>query len=109
MVAGLACYWGATGLKRVIGADDALDVFGVHGVGGIVGALMTGWLADAQISGSSGHVLTQALGVVAVLAYSAVVTALILWACHRLIGLRVDEESERVGLDLAVHRERLGG
>ncbi|MEW6465230.1 MAG: ammonium transporter [Pseudomonadota bacterium] len=109
VVAGLACYWGATGLKRVIGADDALDVFGVHGVGGIVGALMTGWLADAQISGSSGHVLTQALGVVAVLAYSAVVTALILWACHRLIGLRVDEESERVGLDLAVHRERLGG
>ncbi|RYZ11213.1 MAG: ammonium transporter, partial [Comamonadaceae bacterium] len=69
-IAGVACYWGATQLKRWLGADDSLDVFGVHGIGGIVGSLLTGVFADARISGSTGSVLTQALAVGAVALYS---------------------------------------
>jgi len=108
-VAGLACYWGATGLKRLLGADDSLDVFGVHGIGGIVGSLLTGLFASKTIGGVEGNLLTQALSVVAVLAYSMTVTALVLWVVDFAMGLRVDEQSEQTGLDIAQHRERLGG
>ncbi len=107
-IAGLACYWGATGLKHLLGADDSLDVFGVHGIGGIVGALLTGVFADARISGAAGDVLTQAVAVAGVAAYSACATALVLLVVRALVGLRVDPESELVGLDLAQHREHLG-
>lgn len=108
LIAGLACYWGATGLKRRLGLDDSLDVFGVHGIGGIVGSLLTGVLAHPQIGGVSGHVGVQALGVVAVMGYSLVGTALLLWVTRLLVDLRVDEASEQTGLDIAQHRERLG-
>jgi len=108
-LAGLACYWGATGLKRLLGADDSLDVFGVHGIGGIVGSLLTGLLASRPISGAQGNLLVQALGTGAVLAYSLAVTAGLLLLTQWLIGLRVDEQSEHTGLDIAQHRERLGG
>lgn len=108
-LAGMACYWGATGLKRLLGADDSLDVFGVHGIGGIVGALLTGLLASKPISGVQGDVLVQAMGAGAVLAYSLVMTAGLLLFTQWLIGLRVDEQSESTGLDIAQHRERLGG
>ncbi len=108
-VAGVACYWGATGLKRLLGADDSLDVFGVHGVGGIVGSLLTGVLASKSISGVEGSLLTQAIGVAAVTAYSLVVTAVLLFITQLIVGLRVDEQSELSGLDIAQHRERLGG
>jgi Amt family ammonium transporter len=108
-VAGVACYWGATALKRLLRADDSLDVFGVHGVGGIVGSLMTGLLASKTISGVEGSIVTQLIGVVAVLAYSAVMTALLLLLTRLIVGLRVDEQSELNGLDIAQHRERLGG
>ncbi|WP_409241980.1 ammonium transporter [Curvibacter microcysteis] len=107
-VAGLACYWGATGLKRWLRADDSLDVFGVHGVGGLVGSLLTGWLANPLIGGASGHWVVQALGAVAVMAYSAVGTWLALKFAHFMVGLRVDEASEQLGLDQAQHREHLG-
>ncbi|MGJ7605947.1 ammonium transporter [Variovorax sp. LT1R20] len=107
-IAGLACYWGATGLKHMLGADDSLDVFGVHGIGGIVGALLTGVFADARISGSAGNVLTQAIAVGSVAIYSAAGTAIVLFLVHVLVGLRVDPESEQLGLDLAQHREHLG-
>ena len=107
-IAGLACYWGATGLKHLLGADDSLDVFGVHGIGGIVGALLTGVFADARISGATGNVLTQAIAVGSVAIYSAAGTAIVLFAVHILVGLRVDPESEQLGLDLAQHREHLG-
>lgn len=106
-VAGVGCYWGATGLKRLLGADDSLDVFGVHGVGGILGALLTGWLADPKIGGVTGSVATQALAVVATLVYSGVVTSLILWLVHWVIGLRVTEKQEQDGLDLSQHGERV--
>ena len=109
-VAGLACYWGATGLKRWLGADDSLDVFGVHGIGGIVGSLLTGVLADKAIGGVSASLSVQALGVLAVMGYSVVATALLLWLTRLLVvDLRVDDASELTGLDIALHRERLGG
>lgn len=108
-LAGMACYWGATGLKRLLGADDSLDVFGVHGIGGIVGALLTGLLASKPISGVQGDVLVQAMGAGAVFAYSLAMTAGLLLFTQWLIGLRVDEQSESTGLDIAQHRERLGG
>ncbi|MDQ7973388.1 MAG: ammonium transporter [Rhodocyclaceae bacterium] len=108
LIAGLACYWGATALKRLLQADDSLDVFGVHGIGGIVGSLLTGVFADKRISGVSGDVITQATAVGAVALYSAVGTAVVLVIVRVLVGLRVDDEAERLGLDLAEHRERLG-
>lgn len=107
-VAGLLCYWGATGLKRLLNTDDSLDVFGVHGIGGIVGALMTGLLAHRGISGQQGDVGMQALGVLAVVVYSGAMSAVLLWFTKGLVGLRVDDESELTGLDLTQHRERLG-
>jgi len=107
-MAGLACYWGATGLKRLLNTDDSLDVFGVHGIGGIVGSLMTGLLASKAISGVSGSVVTQLIGVGAVMLYSAVMSALLLWLTQLLVGLRVDEQSEITGLDITQHREHMG-
>jgi len=109
LVAGLACYWGATGLKRLLRVDDSLDVFGVHGIGGIVGSLLTGVLASRTVGGVPGSLLTQAIGVGAVMAYSLVVTAALLWLVNFAMGLRVDEQSEQTGLDIAQHREHLGG
>ena len=109
LVAGAACYWGATALKRRLGADDSLDVFGVHGVGGLVGALMTGLLADPAISGQSGSIVTQAIGCLAVLTYSLFMTAVVLWVTSRLTRLRVQAVEERRGLDLALHNEQLSG
>lgn len=106
-VAGAACYWGATGLKRLLKADDSLDVFGVHGIGGIVGSLMTGLLASKTISGVEGGVLTQAIGIAAVVAYSAIMTGVLLWLTKLIVGLRAEEQAEQTGLDISQHRESL--
>ncbi|WP_082151388.1 ammonium transporter [Caenimonas sp. SL110] len=106
-VAGLACYWGATALKRMLRADDSLDVFGVHGIGGIVGSLMTGLLASKSISGVEGSFMTQLISVGAVAAYSMLVTAILLVVTKLIVGLRVDEQTELSGLDIGQHRERL--
>ena len=108
MVAGLVCYWGATGLKRLLRADDALDVFGVHGVGGLVGALLTGVLASPTVSGMKGDVMVQAVAAIAVLVYSGVVSAVLLWLLKLVVGLRVNEADEITGMDLTQHRERIG-
>ena len=108
LVAGVACYWGATGLKRLLKADDSLDVFGVHGVGGIVGSLLTGVFASKSISGVEGSVLTQAVGAGSVMLYSLVMTALLLWVTSRFVSLRVGEAAEIDGLDIDQHAERLG-
>jgi ammonium transporter, Amt family len=107
-VAGLACYWGATGLKRTLNADDSLDVFGVHGIGGIVGSLMTGLLASKSISGVQAHVMTQLIGVGAVMLYSACMSAVLLWLINSFVHLRVGDTAEGEGLDIAEHRERIG-
>ena len=107
-IAGLACYWGATGLKRLLNADDSLDVFGVHGVGGIVGSLLTGVLANKAIAGVQGDVLVQLTGVLAVVFYSGLMSAVLLWVTKVIVGLRVDDKSELAGLDMAQHGEQLG-
>jgi len=110
---GIACYWGATSLKRMAGYDDSLDAFGIHGVGGIVGALLTGVFAVKSIGGTAGliegnagQVLIQAYGVVVTVAYCAVATFIILKVIDFTMGLRVDEKTEVVGLDISVHGER---
>ena len=108
VAAGVACYWGATGLKRMLRVDDSLDVFGVHGIGGIVGSLLTGVLASRTVGGAEVSLMTQAVGVVAVSAYSLVATMALLWMTNLVMGVRVDEQSEQTGLDIAQHRERLG-
>lgn len=108
LVAGVACYWGATALKRKLRADDSLDVFGVHGVGGLVGALLTGVLADPAISGVEASFMAQVIACVAVLAYSLVMTAVVLWITSRFTTLRVREFEERAGLDVSLHNEQLG-
>ncbi len=104
---GALCYWGATGLKRWLGADDSLDVFGIHGIGGLVGALLTGVFASRDIGGADGSVLFQAIGAFATLFYSLGVSCLILLVIKLTLGLRVDEEAEQVGLDIAQHGEQI--
>lgn len=104
---GLTCYVGATALKRVFGYDDSLDVFGIHAVGGIVGALMTGVFASPAIGGAHGSVLKQLLGVSATALFSAVATAAVLVVVSLLVGLRVEEDEERDGLDISQHGEHL--
>jgi Amt family ammonium transporter len=112
VAAGVFCYWGCTGLKRLLGYDDALDCFGVHGVGGIVGALLTGVFAIEQYGGTAGliegnaaQMINQIKGVVIVFVYGAVVSFIILKVVDAVIGLRVTDEVEREGLDLALHGE----
>jgi Amt family ammonium transporter len=110
--AGVACYLGATTLKHIFGYDDALDAFGVHGVGGILGALLTGVFAVEQIGGfkgvlegNPGQFVNQCIGVGAVIVYDAIVTLIILVVIKMIIGLKVSDEIEREGLDLALHGE----
>ncbi|MDO9360499.1 MAG: ammonium transporter [Polaromonas sp.] len=107
LIAGIACYWGATGLKRLLNADDSLDVFGVHGVGGIVGSLLTGIFASKTISGVEGSLLNQFIGIGAVLCYSLIMTAVVLWITSLFFSLRVSEASEADGMDIAQHAERI--
>jgi Amt family ammonium transporter len=118
VVAGVLAFWGATGLKKMAGYDDSLDVFGVHGVAGIVGALLVGVLAYGAlsattaapegISGSIGQLILQAKGVVVTMIYTGVVSFILLKAVDLTIGLRVSDDEEREGLDEALHGERLG-
>src|SRR5882757_8954880 len=110
--AGIVCYWGVTGLKHMFGYDDALDAFGVHGVGGIVGALLTGIFAVEAYGGTAGliegnavQVLNQLYGILIVFGYDAIVSLIILKIVDIFIGLRVTDEVEREGLDLALHGE----
>lgn len=112
VAAGVLCYWGVTGLKRMLGVDDALDCFGVHAVGGIVGALLTGVFAIEQYGGTAGliegnaaQMVNQIQGIVIVFVYDAIVSLIILKILDAIIGLRVSDEVEREGLDLALHGE----
>src|SRR5215468_8951201 len=112
IAAGIVCYWGCTGLKHMLGYDDALDAFGVHAVGGMVGALLTGVFAIEQYGGTAGliegnavQVLNQIEGIVIVFVYDAIVSLIILKMVDIFIGLRVSDEVEREGLDLALHGE----
>jgi Amt family ammonium transporter len=114
IVAGLVCFWGATSLKRAMGYDDSLDAFGVHGIGGFVGAILTGVFAIESIGGegkrglidgNGGQVLTQLWGCLVCIAWCAIATFILLKIVDALIGLRVTNEEEIEGLDINLHGE----
>ena len=121
LLAGVICLWGVNGLKRLLGADDTLDVFGVHGVGGITGALLTGVFAAPSLGGVgiydyvtnavapdysiTGQVWIQAQAVLTTLIWSGVVSFIAYKLVDMIIGLRVTEEEEREGLDISSHGE----
>jgi Amt family ammonium transporter len=107
IVAGVICFLAATSLKSALGYDDSLDAFGVHCIGGIVGALLTGVFASKEISGADGSVIIQLWGVGTTLIYGFVMSFIILKVIDMTIGLRVTEEQEREGLDLSLHGERV--
>ena len=119
LLAGAVCYWASVILKTRLGYDDSLDVFGVHGIGGILGTVLTGVFATRLINdvnkgqplglvdGNGGQILTQLYGVVAVAAFSAVGTWIILKIVDAMVGLRVTRDEETEGLDTALHGERV--
>jgi Amt family ammonium transporter len=122
LAAGVVCFWGCTGLKKIIGADDSLDVFGVHGLGGILGALLTGvfnapslggpglvtdWItASTGYPGIAAQLWIQAKAVGLVVVWTAVVSLIGFYIVKAALGLRVAEEQEREGLDITSHGER---
>lgn len=107
IIAGVLCFWSATWLKTKLGYDDSLDCFGVHGVGGIVGALLTGVFAVKDIGGMDGSLLLQAKGALTTIIYSGVVSYVLLKIIDMVMGLRVAEEEEREGLDVVLHGEHV--
>jgi Amt family ammonium transporter len=107
LIAGVVCYIAATSLKHVMGYDDSLDAFGVHGIGGIVGALLTGVFVSKEISGADGSLLIQLKGVAVTVIYGFVASYVILKVIDMTIGLRVTEEQEREGLDISLHGESI--
>ncbi|KAB0629281.1 ammonium transporter [Acinetobacter gandensis] len=113
LIGGVVCFWGITALKRALKADDSLDAFGLHGVGGIVGAILTAFFASEFIMGDNApsnvlHQLwVQVEGILATVAYSAIMTFIILKVIDLVIGIRVEGDDERMGLDLSQHGERV--
>ena len=120
LLAGVVCLWGVNGLKHMLGADDSLDVFGVHGVGGILGAILTGVFASPSLGGSgvydyvanavgeydmTAQVISQLWGVGTVIVWSGIVSVVAFKVVDLLIGLRVPEDEEREGLDITAHGE----
>jgi Amt family ammonium transporter len=121
LIAGALCLWGVTGLKKMLKVDDSLDVFGVHGVGGITGALLTGVFAAPSLGGTGiydyvanavapeydiiGQVMIQATAVGTTIVWSGVVAYISYKLVDMLVGLRVTEEEEREGLDISSHGE----
>ncbi len=113
-VAGIGCFLAATKLKRFLRYDDSLDVFGVHAVGGIIGAILTGVFVAENLGGSgfaegitmTQQVLLQVMGVLATVIFTAIMSFIILKVIDIVVGLRVDEEQESIGLDMASHGER---
>src|SRR5450631_1570604 len=111
VAAGVICFWAATSLKHMLGYDDSLDAFGVHGIGGIVGALLTGVFVSKEISGVDNTVVKQFLiqlqGVAVTVIYGFLASYIILKIIDMTIGLRVTEEQEREGLDITLHGESI--
>ncbi len=110
-VTAAACFWAVTGLKRKLRYDDSLDAFGIHGIGGIVGALLTGVLFSSSISGVTTGGFKQfgiqVLGIIITVVYSSISSFLILKVLDKTMGLRVEHEQEIEGLDLSQHGERI--
>ena len=119
LAAGVGCFWAATSLKHMLGYDDSLDAFGVHGIGGIIGALLTGVFAYGPFTADKTHPLgvniggleqfeAQVIAVLATVVWSGVLTFVILKVVNAVIDLQVSEEEEREGLDVVLHGEQLG-
>ncbi|HJN28220.1 MAG TPA: ammonia channel protein, partial [Candidatus Latescibacteria bacterium] len=114
IVSGVICFWGATSLKHKLGYDDSLDAFGVHGLGGIVGALMTGAFAAESLGGQGlaegmtigSQLWAQLVGVVVTVLYAGIVSFILLKIVDSVIGLRVAEDEEERGLDISLHNEQ---
>jgi Amt family ammonium transporter len=115
IIAGMICYWGVNGLKRMLNVDDSLDVFGVHGVGGITGAILTGIFCSPELGGTGfgngnetilQQVVGQSVSVVVTVIWTAAVAYAAFFAASKLTGIRVQRDQEREGLDLAYHGER---
>ncbi|MGA0794766.1 MAG: ammonia channel protein, partial [Quisquiliibacterium sp.] len=120
-ISGVACLWGVNGLKRMMGADDSLDVFGVHGVGGIVGAVLTGVFAAPSLGGTgvfdyvanaasadysiASQVWVQTKAVLITIVWSVIVSFIAFKLVDLVVGLRVSEDEEREGLDISSHGE----
>jgi ammonium transporter, Amt family len=116
LAAGVVCFWGVTGLKRLLGADDTLDVFGVHGLGGILGAILTGVFSAGSLGGIKGEdysiaaqTLVQLEAVVITIVWSGVVALVAFLIAKLVVGLRVSEDEEREGLDITSHGETAYG
>jgi len=117
IAAGIICFFAATTVKNALGYDDSLDAFGVHAVGGIVGAVLTGVFATMVVTGAKdpvglidgnpGQILTQLVGIATTIVYCGIVTLIILKVVDAIVGLRVSEEVERDGLDVGLHGESL--
>jgi len=115
LAAGLVCFWAVTSLKKMLGYDDSLDAFGVHAVGGIVGAMLTGVFVSSSFGGAGfaegvtmvHQLAVQGEAVLYTIVYDAVVTYVILKLIDMVIGLRVTEEQEREGLDITQHGEQV--
>jgi Amt family ammonium transporter len=116
LLAGVVCFWASTTLKRRLGYDDSLDVFGVHGVGGVLGTLAVGVFATSAVAGTDvgglidgkgGQVLTQAFGIAVAIGWTGIVTLVILKVVDVVIGLRVTHEEEIEGLDQSLHGEQV--
>ena len=115
IAAGVLCFFASTSLKNALGYDDSLDAFGVHAIGGIIGALLTGVFATMAVTGATdpvgwidghaGQVITQIKGIAVTIIYDAIVSLVILWVIDKTLGLRVSEDIEREGLDLGLHGE----
>ena len=114
LVSGVVCFWGATSLKAKLGYDDSLDAFGVHGIGGIVGALLTGVFVATSLGGNGlaegmtigTQIWAQLLSIIITIAWSGILSFIILKIIDATVGLRVEEDDERMGLDLSQHNER---
>jgi Amt family ammonium transporter len=117
IAAGIICFWAATSLKHMLGYDDSLDAFGMHGIGGIAGALLTGVFSygplsatDASPDGSPGglpQLKLQAIGVLSTVVYNGVMMLILLMVTKALVGLRVSQEEEREGLDIILQGEQI--
>lgn len=107
LITSIICFWTATRLKYLLNYDDSLDAFGIHGVGGIVGAILTGVFVSEEITGGGASLFEQVKSVIITVIYSGLVSFAILWLIDRIIGLRVDRNEERQGLDLVLHGERI--
>jgi Amt family ammonium transporter len=105
IAASLACFGAVVGLKSWFGYDDSLDAFGIHAVGGVIGALLTGVFASTAVAGVEGNIMAQLIGIGACAAYSLVVSLILLMLISVTLGLRVSEAAEAAGLDVSTHGE----